>query len=63
LTSLKVLPGDGFIETTGSRLALGGVTEVKDHLKTLEKAEGGIYFIDEAYQLAERHDYWGENGA
>jgi hypothetical protein len=49
LTSLKVLPGDGFVEITGSRLAYGVVTEVKDHLKILEKAEGGIYFIDEAY--------------
>lgn len=60
MTSLKVLPGDGFVETTGSRLAHGGVTEVKDHLKILEKAEGGIYFIDEAYQLAEGHNYGGK---
>jgi hypothetical protein len=60
LTSLKVLPGDGFVETTGSRLAHGGITEVKDHLKTLENAEGGIYFIDEAYQLAECHNYGGK---
>jgi hypothetical protein len=58
---LKVLPGDGFVNTTGSRLAHGGVTEVKDHLKILEKAEGGIYFIDEAYQLAEGHNYGGKS--
>jgi hypothetical protein len=57
---LNVLSGDGFVETTGSRLAHGGVTEVKDHLKTLENAEGGIYFIDEAYQLAEGHNYGGK---
>jgi hypothetical protein len=60
LTSLKVLSGDGFVETTGSRLAHGGVTEVKDHLKTLANAEGGVYFIDEAYQLAEGHNYGGK---
>ncbi len=56
LTSLDVLPGVGFIETTGSRLAHGGVTEVKSHLKQLEEAGGGVYFIDEAYQLAEGHN-------
>jgi hypothetical protein len=55
-----VLPGEEFIETTGSRLAHGGITEVKNHLKTLEAAEGGIYFIDEAYQLAEGHNYGGK---
>lgn len=60
MTSLQVLSGDGFVETTGSRLAHGGVTEVKAHLKTLENAQGGIYFIDEAYQLAEGHNYGGK---
>lgn len=59
MTSLKVLSGDEFIETTGSRLAHGGVNEVKTHLEKLEKAEGGVYFIDEAYQLAEGHNYGG----
>jgi Cdc6-like AAA superfamily ATPase len=60
LTSIKVLPGGGFIETTGSRLAHGGVSEVKNHLEQLEKSEGGIYFIDEAYQLAEGHNHGGK---
>jgi hypothetical protein len=55
-----VLSGDGFVETTGSRLAHGGVTEVQNHLKTLENSEGGVYFIDEAYQLAEGHNYGGK---
>lgn len=36
------------------------MTEVKNHLKTLENADGGIYFIDEAYQLAEGHNYGGK---
>jgi Cdc6-like AAA superfamily ATPase len=60
LTSLKVLPGDGFIETTGSRLGHGGVAEVKAHLQELEKTEGGVYFIDEAYQLTEGHTFGGK---
>ena len=60
LTSLQVLPGDHFIETTGSRLSHGGVTEVKDHLKQLENAGGGVYFIDEAYQLTEGHNHGGK---
>lgn len=60
LTSLQVLDGNGFVETTGSRLAHGGVTEVKDHLKKLDEAGGGVYFIDEAYQLAEGHNFGGK---
>ncbi|RDL34326.1 NFX1-type zinc finger-containing protein 1 [Venustampulla echinocandica] len=60
LSSLEVLPGDGFIETTGSKLAHGGITEVKAHLAQLESSEGGVYFIDEAYQLAEGHSYGGK---
>ena len=60
LTTIKVLSGDGFIETTGSHLAHGGVAEVKNHLKQLENSEGGVYFIDEAYQLAEGHSYGGK---
>lgn len=57
---MKVLVEDGFTETTGSRLAHGGVTEVKNHLGQLEKLEGGVYFIDEAYQLAEGHNHGGK---
>ncbi|KAG4441429.1 hypothetical protein IFR05_003116 [Cadophora sp. M221] len=65
LTSLQVLSGDGFVETTGSRLAHGGINEAKNHLQQLEKSDGGVYFIDEAssvhalihaYQLAESHN-------
>ncbi|PQE16470.1 nfx1-type zinc finger-containing 1 protein [Rutstroemia sp. NJR-2017a BBW] len=60
LTSLEVLPGDEFVETTGSHLAHGGVNEVKKHLDTLDKGMGGVYFIDEAYQLTEGHNYGGK---
>ncbi|TVY43119.1 NFX1-type zinc finger-containing protein [Lachnellula subtilissima] len=60
LTSLQVLSGDHFIETTGSRLSHGGVTDVKKHLQQLESAGGGVYFIDEAYQLTENHNLGGK---
>ncbi|CAG8959271.1 hypothetical protein HYFRA_00012629 [Hymenoscyphus fraxineus] len=60
LSSLQVLPGDGFIETTGSKLAHGGVSEVQSHFKNLENSQGGVFFVDEAYQLAEGHSYGGK---
>lgn len=60
LTSLQVLGGNGFIETTGSRLAHEGVKEVKKHLEALINTDGGVYFIDETYQLAEGHNYGGK---
>ncbi|TAQ88242.1 hypothetical protein B7494_g3417 [Chlorociboria aeruginascens] len=60
LTSLEVLPGDVFVETTGSRLAHEGVNEVKKHLKSFTDNDGGVYFIDEAYQLAEGHSPGGK---
>ncbi|RAL64195.1 hypothetical protein DID88_002088 [Monilinia fructigena] len=60
LTSLQVLPGDEFIETTGSHLAHGGVNDVKKHLEILKASQGGVYFIDEAYQLTEGHNFGGK---
>ncbi|CAD6447396.1 0557e774-38d7-48ff-aa0d-164e8d9530c5 [Sclerotinia trifoliorum] len=60
LTTLQVLPGDEFVETTGSHLANGGVNDVKKHLAILEASQGGVYFIDEAYQLTEGHNYGGK---
>lgn len=60
LTTVKILSGDGFVETTGSHLAHGGVSEVKKHLEKLMSSEGGVYFIDEAYQLAEGHNPGGK---
>ncbi|CZR61308.1 related to stage V sporulation protein K [Phialocephala subalpina] len=61
LAILQILPGDGFVETTGARLANGGINEVKDHLKQLQNAGGGVYFIDEAYQLTEAHNPGGKS--
>ncbi|KAF7863083.1 hypothetical protein EAF04_007166 [Stromatinia cepivora] len=60
LTTLQVLPGDEFVETTGSHLAHGGVNDVKKHLTMLDKGQGGVYFIDEAYQLTEGHNVGGK---
>lgn len=60
LTTIQVLSGDGFIETTGSYLAHGGVAEVKNQIEQLGNSEGGVYFIDEAYQLTEGHNYGGK---
>ncbi|KAL8866744.1 MAG: hypothetical protein Q9198_008775, partial [Flavoplaca austrocitrina] len=55
LTSLEVLPGVAFVETSGSRLAHGGVSEAKKHIEDIQKAGGGALFLDEAYQLAQAH--------
>jgi hypothetical protein len=55
LASLKILPGNRFVETTGSSLAHGGIEEVQKHLKQLERSGGGCFLVDEAYQLTEGH--------
>lgn len=59
LTSLQVLPGNAFIETTGSRLANDGVAGIKKHIEEVVNAGGGAIFVDEAYQLADEHNFQG----
>ena len=59
LTSLGALPGDAFVETTGSRLANDGVAGIKKHIEGIHNAGGGALFIDEAYQLADQHNFGG----
>jgi Cdc6-like AAA superfamily ATPase len=59
LTSLRVLPGNEFIETTGSRLANDGVPGIKKQIDDVVKAGGGAIFVDEAYQLASEHNFQG----
>lgn len=54
--SVGVLPGNEFIETTGSRLASEGVAGAKKHIEAIINAGGGAFFLDEAYQLAEGHN-------
>ena len=59
LTSLGILPGSEFVETTGSKLANEGVAKAKSHIETILNASGGAFFLDEAYQLALGHNYGG----
>lgn len=48
---MGALPGDHFIETSGSGLANDGVSACKAHINEILQAGGGVLFIDEAYQL------------
>ena len=59
LTSVGVISGSEFFETTGSRLASEGVAAAKKHVENLLNAGGGVFFLDEAYQLALGHNYGG----
>ncbi|KAL4079909.1 P-loop containing nucleoside triphosphate hydrolase protein [Scleroderma yunnanense] len=59
LESIEALPGDTFIETTGSSLANEGVTGAKTFVDDALKAGGGAIFIDEAYQLISEYDQSG----
>lgn len=56
LTSMGVLPGASFVETSGSRLANEGVSGAKKHIENILAAGGGAFFLDEAYQLTEGHN-------
>lgn len=59
LSSVEVLPGSEFIETTGSRLANEGVAGIKKHLETIINAGGGAIFVDETYQLTGEYNFQG----
>ncbi|KAG5948944.1 hypothetical protein E4U53_006082 [Claviceps sorghi] len=52
LTSVGVLAGGRFEETTGSKLANMGVAGCQQLLDNMLEAGGGVLFIDEAYQLS-----------
>jgi replication-associated recombination protein RarA len=60
LASVRVLPGNAFIETTGSRLANDGVPGIKKTIEGVINAGGGTIFVDEAYQLASQHNVQGK---
>lgn len=45
------LPGAHFVESSGSALANEGVSACKDRIEKILEAGGGVFFIDEAYQL------------
>ncbi|MCJ1427130.1 hypothetical protein MMC29_005033 [Sticta canariensis] len=59
LASLGALPGNTFVETTGSRLASDGVAGIKKHIEEIHNAGGGVIFLDEAYQLTNDHNFGG----
>lgn len=59
LASMQVLPGNEFVETTGSRLANDGVAGIKKIIEDVVNAGGGTIFVDEAYQLADKHNFQG----
>ncbi|KAL7619886.1 hypothetical protein AAE478_010433 [Parahypoxylon ruwenzoriense] len=61
LASVGALPGKEFIEITGSGIANEGVAGAKKTIDGLVKASGGVFFIDEAYQLASGNNYGGKN--
>ena len=60
LTSLGLIPGDTFVETTGSRLANDGVPGIKKIIEELMYAAGGVLFVDEAYQMTAQHNHGGK---
>jgi SpoVK/Ycf46/Vps4 family AAA+-type ATPase len=51
LVKVGALPGDHFIESSGSSLANDGVSACKAHIDKILEEGGGVFFIDEAYQL------------
>jgi ATPase family associated with various cellular activities (AAA)/AAA lid domain len=59
LTSVGALPGSFFVETTGSRLANGGVSGCQKQIEDILNNGGGVLFIDEAYQLASGQNHGG----
>ena len=61
LASVRALPGKEFVEITGSGLANEGSAGAKKMIDGLVKAGGGVFFIDEAYQLASGNNYGGKN--
>lgn len=61
MASVKALPGKEFVEITGSGLAYEGVAGAKKIIDGLVKAGGGVFFIDEAYQLASGNNFGGKN--
>lgn len=59
LKSVGALPGSEFVETTGSRLANDGVQGAIKIIDQIDKAGGGVFFIDEAYQLTDGKTHGG----
>ena len=60
LGEVGALPGDFFFETSGSALANDGVSACKDHIEKILAAGGGVFFIDEPYQLVSGNSFGGK---
>lgn len=59
LTTMEVLPGSFFVETTGAALANAGVAGCKKHIEEILNSGGGALFLDEVYQLVSGNSYGG----
>ncbi|RYP20847.1 hypothetical protein DL765_002581 [Monosporascus sp. GIB2] len=59
LTSVGVIPGSRFEETTGAKLANQGVNGCHKLIEDVLNDGGGVIFIDEAYQLTSGNSYGG----
>jgi Cdc6-like AAA superfamily ATPase len=59
LSSMGVIPGSHFEETTGSRLAYDGIQGAQALLDNLLQKGGGVFFLDEAYQLVSNSSFGG----
>ncbi|KAI1758774.1 P-loop containing nucleoside triphosphate hydrolase protein [Hypoxylon sp. FL1150] len=59
LSSVGAIPGDHFEETTGSRLANDGIKGCKDLIDKILNKGGGVFFLDEAYQIVSNSSFGG----
>lgn len=59
LASMGIIPGNTFVETTGSRLANCGVSGCQKIIDSILNDGGGLLFIDEAYQLVQGSSFGG----
>lgn len=60
MISLGIVPGQGFVETTGAHLAHGGIPKAEDDLAELASRGGGVYFIDDSHQMLQDHNSGGK---
>jgi Cdc6-like AAA superfamily ATPase len=58
--NVGALPGDHFFESSGSSLANDGVSVCKAHIDKILEEGGGVFFIDEAYQLVSGNSFGGK---
>lgn len=58
LKSVGKIPGEKFIETSGSKFN-DGVSSCRKMLEEIQQSGGGVLFVDEAYQLVQGASYGG----